>query len=152
MSFTWNHHIHIKSVFQYLGLGLSEKSFSNAFSPLRTVLRVSRIHPKLLSVSGLCVGLQMFDKTTLSKLFTSSIQGQTSKPVMSLPSHRFTLWANQQLSLQRQLRLLVHSWIQLSLKKMKISVRQCRPLDGDIELGRISDSWFLYWPRIYTHS
>ena len=40
----------LKPVFLLRGLGLSDKTSSKASSPLRTILRVSRLHSKLLSV------------------------------------------------------------------------------------------------------
>ena len=40
----------LKPIFLYRGLALFDKSSSKASFPLRTVLRISRIHSKLLSV------------------------------------------------------------------------------------------------------
>ena len=40
----YHHHIHFTALFPLLRVGLFDKSFSEASSPLRTILRISRIH------------------------------------------------------------------------------------------------------------
>ena len=66
-----NHHFHLKPVFLYRGLGLSDETSSKAFFPLRTILRVSS-WVLVASVPGICILFTSFLIFFLSSTSTTS--------------------------------------------------------------------------------